>query len=67
MTSDNHLKAVLWNRTITCIRCGRVDLVSTETKADAMDIWGGEGWFVRMSRDDCQAEGLCPHCREAVE
>lgn len=67
MTPDNNLMAVLWNRTIQCMRCGRVDMVTTETMEDAMSIVEGDGWFIHRRLDDCQAEGLCPHCREAVE
>lgn len=58
---------LLQNRTIECQKCGRLDMVTTESLADMRDIVEDQGWRVCRIVNDCEAHGLCPDCREAVE
>lgn len=67
MSGPDIIKILLQNRTIGCVRCGRLDMYTTETVDDARDIMEGDGWEIRRFIDDYDAEGVCPDCREAVE
>ena len=67
MSGPDIIRILLQNRTIGCVRCGRLDMYTTETVDDARDIMEGDGWEIRRFIDDYDAEGVCPDRREAVE
>lgn len=61
------LRVTLYNRTITCSKCGRLDMVTTESFADMKDIVESQGWRICRIVSDYEARGLCPDCKEAVQ
>lgn len=58
---------ILQNRTITCSKCGRLDMFTTESFEDMEDVAECQGWRVCRMVDDCEARGICPGCAEAGE
>lgn len=67
MSGPDIIRILLQNRTIGCVRCGRLDMVTTGSVADMKDVVEGQGRRVCRFVSDCEARGLCPDCTEAVE
>ena len=67
MSDPENIRILLQNYAIRCVRCGRMDMVTSETVDDVRDILEEEGWSISSFILDCEAEGVCPDCREAVE
>ena len=61
-----HLRIMLQNRTITCSKCGRLDMFTTESFEDMKDVAECQGWRVCRIVSYCEVRGLCPSCVKVV-